>query len=302
MRVFLAGATGAIGRPLVDRLVADGHTVFGTTRDPARAAALRERGAEPVVLDAFDVPAVRAAVVTAAPDVVVHQLTALPEVPDPKAMAAAVEATSRLRRETVPTFVDAARVAGARRVVVQSISFVTRPDGRPMHDEDAPLGADSEAVAALEAATTQADGIEGVVLRYGFYYGPGTWYDRDGAIATLIRKRRFPLIGNAEGRSSFVHVDDAVDATVRALDRGAPGVYNVTGGEAPCQSEWLPEAARLLGAKPPRHVPVWLARRLAGETVVHYATTLPGNADDRARAAFDWRPRPWREGFAEVFG
>ena len=301
MKVFLAGATGAIGRPLIDRLIAEGHTVAGTTRDPARADALRRRGVEPVVLDAFDAGAVRAAVLAAEPEVVVHQLTALPAVPNPKKMAAAVEATSRLRRETVPTFVAAAREAGARRVVVQSIAFATRPDGRPVHDEDAPLDPEQDAVASMEAATLGADGIEGVVLRYGFYYGPGTWYDPDGALAPMIHKRRYPLIGNAEGRSSFVHIDDAVDATVRALDRGASGVYNVTDDEPLRQDVWLPEVARLLGAKPPRHVPAWLARRLAGDMVVHYSTTLPGNANDRARAAFDWHPRPWREGFAEVF-
>jgi nucleoside-diphosphate-sugar epimerase len=287
----------------VDRLVADGHEVVGTTRDEARARALRERGAEAVVLDAFDADAVRAAVLAAEPEVVVHQLTALPD--DPKDMAAGLELTSRLRRETVPTFVDAARAAGARRVVVQSISFVTAPDGRPIHDEDAPLAhgaAPVSAVAAMEAAVTGAEGIEGVVLRYGFYYGPGTWYDRDGAIAAMIRKRRYPLIGSTAGRSSFVHVDDAVDATARALSAGAPGIYNVTSDESPRQDEWLPEAARLLGAKRPRHVPAWLARRLAGDVVVHYATTLPGNANDRARAALGWQPRPWREGFAEVLG
>ncbi|HWH96250.1 MAG TPA: NAD(P)-dependent oxidoreductase [Baekduia sp.] len=308
MKVLVAGATGAIGRPLVERLVADGHTVVGTTRDPARARALRERGAEAVVLDAFDAAAVHAAVAAAAPEVVVHQLTALPRRPDRKAMAQAVADTARLRRETVPTFVDAARVAGARRIVVQSISFVTAPDGRPVHDEDAPLmltpgwtRTNVEAIRDLEAATVGARGIEGVALRYGFYYGPGTWYDRDGAIATMIRKRHYPIIGRGEGRSSFVHVDDAVDATVRALDRGASGIYNITDGAPAMQREWVPEAARLLGAKPPRHVPAWLARRLAGPAVVHYATTLPGNAGDRARAALDWHPRSWREGFAEVF-
>jgi nucleoside-diphosphate-sugar epimerase len=310
MRVFVAGATGAIGRPLVDRLVAEGHAVTGTTRDEARARALRDRGAEAVVLDAFDAGAVRAAVARAEPEVVVHQLTALPPEPDPKAMETAIALTARLRRETVPTFAAAARDAGARRFVAQSISFVTRPDGRPVHDEDAPLLADDDpvhgrnvsAVRALEAATTGTDGIEGVVLRYGFYYGPGTWYDRDGTIADMLRKRRYPIIGKGEGRSSFVHVDDAVDATVRALDRGAPGIYNVTGDDPVAQREWLPETARLLGAKAPRRIPAWLGRRLAGPVVVHYATTLPGNANGRARAALDWSPRPWREGFAEVFG
>jgi nucleoside-diphosphate-sugar epimerase len=310
VRVFVAGASGAIGRPLVARLVADGHEVVGTTRDETRARVLRGQGAEAVVLDAFDAAAVRAAVLAAAPEVVMHQLTALPQEPSPKAMAASVAQTARLRRETVPPFLDAARAAGARRAIVQSISFVTRPDGRPVHDEDAPLYRDAPsqednigAVADLEAAVRAADGIEGLVLRYGFYYGPGTWYAPDGALTTMIRKRRYPLVGSGAGRSSFVHVDDAVDATVRALDRGAPGVYNVCDDEPARADAWLPEAARLLGAKPPRHVPAWLARRVAGDVVVHYATTLPGNANARARAAFDgWAPRQWRQGFAEVLG
>jgi nucleoside-diphosphate-sugar epimerase len=310
MKVLVAGATGAIGRPLVARLLADGHAVVGTTRDEARARALREQGAEAVVLDAFDVEGVHAAVRAAAPEVVVHQLTALPQEPDPKAMGPALALTSRLRRETVPTFVDAARAAGARRVIVQSISFVTRPDGRPVHDEDAPLNLDAgpgfseavEAVAAMEAAVTGAGDVEGLVLRYGFYYGPGTWYDKDGAIAALIRKRRYPIIGGGQGRMSFVHVDDAVDATVRALDRGAPGVYNVCDGEPAAAKEWLPVAAQALGAKKPFRAPVWLARRLGGDAVVYYSTALPGNANTRACAALDWAPRPWRQGFREVFG
>jgi nucleoside-diphosphate-sugar epimerase len=308
VRVFVAGATGAIGRPLVERLLTGGHEVVGTTRDTARAAALRERGAQAVILDAFDAEALRAAVLAAEPEVVVHQLTALPHDPDRrKAMETGVELTSRLRRETVPALMAAAREAGARRAVVQSISFVTRPDGRPVHDEGAPLYADApgmrssvEAIQALEAATLGTEGVEGLVLRYGFYYGPGTWYDRDGGMATLIRKRRYPIVGDGAGRMSFVHIDDAVDATVRALERGAPGVYNITDPSPAPTREWLPEAARLLGAKPPRHAPRWLARRLAGDVAVHYSTTLPGNASDRARAALDWRPRSWREGFAEV--
>ncbi|HMJ32712.1 MAG TPA: NAD(P)-dependent oxidoreductase [Baekduia sp.] len=308
MRILVAGATGAIGRPLVDRLVADGHAVVGTTRREERARTLRERGAEAVVLDAFDAGALRAAVCAAEPEVVVHQLTALPQAPDPKSMAAAVALTGRLRRETVPAFLAAAREAGARRALVQSISFVTRPDGRPVHDEDAPLDLDRPAfrdsastARELDAATLGVEGLEGVVLRYGFYYGPGTWYDKDGAMATMIRRRAYPIIGRGRGRMSFVHVDDAVDATVRALEHGAPGVYNVTDDEPATAREWLPEAARLLGARRPLWAPPLVARRLAGDAVVHYATTLPGNANARARAAFDWAPRPWRQGFAEVF-
>ena len=309
MKVLIAGATGAIGRPLVDRLVAAGHDVVGTTRDEARARDLRERGAQAVVLDAFDAEAVRSAVRAAEPEVVVHQLTALPAQPDPKTMGAALALTSRLRRETVPTFIAAAQEVGARRAIVQSISFVTRPDGRPVHDEDAPLYLDAgpwyeanvESVRELEASALGAQGLEGVVLRYGFFYGPGTWYDSGGAMATLIRQRRYPVIGRGQGRMSFVHVDDAADATVRALDRGGPGVYNVTDDEPATTKEWLPEAARLLGAKPPRWAPPVLARRLAGQAIVHYATTLPGNANGRARAALQWTPRPWRQGFAEAF-
>jgi nucleoside-diphosphate-sugar epimerase len=309
VRVFVAGATGAIGRPLVDRLLADGHEVVGTTRDERRARALRERGAQAVVLDAFDPAAVHSAVRAAEPEVLIHELTSLPDAPDPKAMRESLALTGRLRRETVPTFLAAAREAGARRAIVQSISFVTRPDGRPVHDEDAPLYLDAgpqfgpgvESVRDMEASVAGAEGLEGIVLRYGFYYGPGTWYDRDGAMSTMIRKRRYPIIGNGQGRMSFVHVQDAVDATVRALDRGAPGVYNITDDHPATTKEWLPEAAAILGAKRPIWAPAWLARRLAGEAVVHYATTLPGNANARARAALDWTPRPWRAGFREVF-
>jgi nucleoside-diphosphate-sugar epimerase len=310
VKVFVAGAGGAIGRPLVDRLVADGHSVVGTTRDEGRARTLRAQGAEAAVLDAFDAAALRAAVLAAEPEVVIHQLTALPAQADPKLMPAALALTNRLRRETVPTLLTAATEAGARRALVQSIAFVTRPDGSPVHDEDAPLYLDAPeqfrdniaAVRDLEAATTGATGIEGLVLRYGFYYGPHTWYAKDGTMGDLLRKRRYPIIGGGEGHMSFVHLDDAVEATVRALDRGTPGIYNITDDTPATSRAWLPETARLLGAKPPRKVPSWLARRLAGDALVYYSTTLPGNANGRARAAFDWSPRPWRDGFAEVFG
>jgi nucleoside-diphosphate-sugar epimerase len=309
VKIFVAGATGAIGRPLVQRLLADGHDVVGTTRDERRAAVLREQGAEAVVLDAFDRDAVHAAVRAAQPEVVVHQLTALPAEPDPKAMDASLAMTSRLRRETVPTFLEAAEAAGARRAIVQSISFVTRPDGRPVHNEDAPLYLDAfpgfrEVVASvrdMEAAVRGA-GIEALVLRYGAFYGPGTWYDRDGAMAPIVRRRGYPIVGKGQGRMSFVHVDDAVEATVLALHRGEPGVYNVCDDHPATEREWLPEMARLLGTKRPRRAPAWLVRRLAGDAVVHYATTQPGNANGRAKAALGWSPRPWRGGFAEVFG
>jgi nucleoside-diphosphate-sugar epimerase len=235
---------------------------------------------------------------------VVHQLTSLPADPDPKTMQASLDLTSRLRRETVPVFTEAARDAGARRIVVQSISFVTRPAGPVALDEDAPLYTDApggfgEAVAAvrdMEAAATRTEGIEGVVLRYGFFYGPGTWNAPDGAIGRMIARRRLPVIGSGEGMYSYIHVDDAADATIAALDRGAPGIYNVCDDEPAMTREWLPFVARAIGAKKPFRVPVWLARRLAGDAVTYYATQLSGASNARAREQLGIAPRPWREG------
>jgi nucleoside-diphosphate-sugar epimerase len=309
LRVFLAGATGVIGRPLLDQLVARGHQVTATTRAPDRADRLRQRGAEAVVLDAFDADSTRAAIVYAKPDVVVHQLTSLPREASPGAMKRALVETARLRRETVPSFVAAAREAGARRVIVQSISFVTPPDGPEILDESAPIWVDGpadtretfRAVRDMEMATMGAKDIEGVVLRYGFFYGPGTWFSRDGSIGRMIARGMYPMVGSGRGLSSFVHVDDAAEATVLALDRGAPGIYNVCDDEPVEQNVWLPEIARHLGARTPLRVPAWIARIAGGSLFVHYATNLRGAANGRARAAFGWRPRSWREGFREVF-
>jgi nucleoside-diphosphate-sugar epimerase len=308
MRVFVAGAAGAIGVPLAARLLAAGHEVTGTTRDAGRADELRARGVEPVILEAFDREAVVAAVTAARPDVVIHQLTSLPVRPDPKSMSESMDRTTRLRRDTVPYFLDAARAAGARRILVQSISFATRP-GDAVQDEQAPLWTDApgdframvQALDAMERATVEAQGIEGLVLRYGFFYGPRTWYHRDGAIGEMVRRRRYPVIGGGRGRQSFVHVDDAADATVLALDHGGPGIYNITDDEPAPTREWVPEAARVVGAKRPFPLPAWLARRLAGDVVVHYATGLSGNSNAKAKAALGWQPRSWREGFREVF-
>jgi nucleoside-diphosphate-sugar epimerase len=309
MRVFLAGGAGAIGRPLVERLVAGGHEVTATTRTAERAERLRAKGAEAVVLDAFDHLAVRNAVVAARPEVLVHQLTALPRDPGPRAMKRAVFETARLRRETVPTFVASAREAGARRVIVQSLAFVAPPGDPAVLDEDAPIWLDGPpearetfgAVRDMEEATL-GGGVLGIVLRYGFFYGPGTWYAKDGAIGRMVKKRMLPCIGDGRGLWSFVHVDDAAEATVLALERGEPGVYNVCDDEPVPQNVWLPEMARLLGAKPPLRVPAFLARPMAGPLFVHYATTLHGAANRRAKAALGWRPRGWRDGFQQVFG
>jgi nucleoside-diphosphate-sugar epimerase len=304
MRIFLAGATGVIGRPLVPALLDAGHEVTAFARTPEKAKALEAQGAEPAAADAFDVEGVREAVVSARPEVLIHQLTALPRELNMRRYFEQLEPTNRLRAQTTPHFLSAAREAGARRVIFQSVSFITAQQGPPVVDESAPLmdGAPAEGVRTMERLVLGAEALEGIVLRYGFFYGSGTHYAPDGQMVALARKRRLPIVGSGEGRSSFVHLDDAVAATVLALDHGAPGVYNVTDDEPAPASEWIPELARLVGAKPPRRLPAWLVRLLAGEATVLLATQLRGSSNAKAKAQLGFEPRwpRWREGFAAV--
>jgi len=307
MKVLIAGATGAIGRPLVRRLLADGHTVAAITRDETKATTLREAGVEPHVADVFDHDAVVAATAAAAPDVVVHQLTALPKAMDIRKYQQALEPTNRLRAQATPNLIAGARAAGAGRIVVQSISFITAPEGPTVHDEDARTFDDApaafrgavEATTAMERMTLAATDLDPVVLRYGFFYGPGTYYAPDGATAAEIRKRRFPVVGRGSGVSSFLHIDDAVDATVAALDGGSAGLYNVTDDEPAAMRDWLPVAAAALGAKKPMRVPAFVARFAAGPHAVHFGTTLRGNSNARFKETFGWEPAhaTWRDGF-----
>ena len=310
MRVFLAGATGAVGRPLVRRLVEAGHDVVGTTRSEAKVDALRAAGAEPVVVDAFDLDAMRDAVSDARPEVVVHQLTALSKPFNPRRYGEWIAETNRLRREVTPTLVDAARSAGARRIVAQNVAFMTAPRGPWVVGEEAPLFTDAprsfreavQACTALERAVVGADEIEGLVLRYGFFYGSGTSYAPDGDLTAEVRRRRFPIVGSGEGRFSFLHVEDAAAATVDALDRGQPGVYNVCDDEPAPMREWLPEMARMLGARRPFRVPAFVARLAAGHAAVHYGTSLRGASNAKARRELGWVPAhpSWRTGFEET--
>jgi 2-alkyl-3-oxoalkanoate reductase len=305
MRVFIAGASGAIGRPLVRRLVAAGHEVTGMTRREERAGEIRAAGAEAVVCDAFDAEALERAVVTAAPEAVVHVLTALPQRYDPRSDYLA--ATNRIRVEGTRNLVAAARAAGARRLVAESIAFAYRPEGGWVKDEQAPLFEEAPgrfavafgAVAELERQVLEADGIEGVALRFGWLYGPGTYYDRGGQQAEEVMKRRFPVVGEGTGTFSFIHVDDAAGATMAALERGAPGPYNVVDDEPAPLREWLPVYAEALGAKAPRRVPVWLARLAAGKDVAASAVGLRGAANAKARRELGWEPAypSWRQGF-----
>jgi len=312
MRVFLAGAAGVIGRRLLPMLVEAGHEVTGTTRRDDRAGWIRSQGAEAAVLDVFDSAALTDAVVAAKPDVVVHQLTDIPAAIDSKRYAEQMAGNDRIRVEGTRNLVAAAREAGARRLVAESIAFAYRPEGGDIRDEEDPLYLDApdsmrttiQAVADLESQVLEAGTPEGVVLRYGYFYGPGTVYASDGSTAMRVRRHRFPVVGAGNGIFSFVHVDDAAAATVRALDHGEPGVYNIVDDEPSPVSEWLPEYARILGAKSPGTVPVWLARAAGGERTIHIMEELRGASNAKARVDLGWTPmyRSWREGFREALG
>jgi nucleoside-diphosphate-sugar epimerase len=304
MRVFLAGATGAIGRPLVAQLRAEGHEVVGTTRSAERARALEAAGAEAVVLDAFDTPALRAAVLAARPDAVVHQLTALSAPLRPRHYADWIATTNRLRAEITPVLLEAARDAGADRFVCQSVSFVLAFEGPMVGDETAkdardapdPFGSVVRANLAMEEAVTSAGGV---VLRYGYFWGPGTSIGRGGQQAEDLRRRRLPIVGTGDGRFSLVHVEDAARATVLALDHGAPGVYNVVDDEPAPQREWMPALAAAVGGPPPRRIPAWLARLVVGPFLPAMAEQQRGSTNAKANAELGWAPRypSWRTGF-----
>jgi 2-alkyl-3-oxoalkanoate reductase len=307
VRVFLAGATGAIGGPLLRRLVADGHEVTGMMRSPGKAAAVRAAGAEPVVADALDADAVMSAVAQARPDAVVHQLTAIPPRLDPRKILRDFALTDRLRTEGTRHLVAAAQATGNARVVAQSVAFAYAPGATgTVHDEGDPLIADppaqfarsAAAIAELERTVLGADGL---VLRYGYFYGPGTSIAAHGSLGMEVAKRRLPVVGGGHGVWSFIHVDDAARATVAALTHGDSGAYNIVDDEPAPVREWIPALARALGAKRPRNVPSWLARPLAGDYGLYTMTRAQGASNARAKTQLDWAPRyaSWREGFRD---
>jgi nucleoside-diphosphate-sugar epimerase len=310
VRVFLAGATGVIGRPLLERLVADGHEVSGMTRSPQKADALRAAGAEPIVADGLDAQAVHDAVVKARPDAVIHELTAIPQRLDPRKIIRDFALTDRLRTEGTRNLLAGARAAGASRFIAQSIAFAYEPGpAGTVHGEQDPLIADppaqfersAKAITELEHQTVAADGL---VLRYGYFYGPGSSISTHGALADEVAKRRLPIVGGGAGVWSFTHVEDAAAATAQALTHGQSGTYNVVDDEPAPVREWVPALAQALGAKPPRRVPAWLARPLAGEYGVYTMTRAQGASNARAKAELGWSPRyaSWREGFRTALG
>lgn len=309
MKVFVAGASGAIGRPLVRQLLAAGHEVTGMTRREDRAEEIRAAGAVAVVCDALDATSLEIAVRGAAPEVVVHELTALPPRLDYRAKDDPLEPTNLLRREGTRNLVAAAKAAGARRLIAESVAFFYAPEGDWVKDEEAPLFLDAPppfgnaaaALADLEQQVLGAEGLEGIVMRYGWLYGPGTYYARDGSLTEDALKRRAPIVGKGTGTFSFVHVDDAASATVAALDRGSPGAYNVVDDDPAPMREWAPAFAEVVGAKKPFRVPTWLARLAAGAGAASMATRLRGASNAKAKRELGWQPRysSWREGFRD---
>jgi 2-alkyl-3-oxoalkanoate reductase len=311
MKVFLAGGSGVVGSHLIPRLVARGHEVVATTTTPERAAGLGAAGAQPVVVDLLDGSAVAAAVQAAEPEVVVHQATALSGPVSLRHFDESFALTNRLRTEGLDNLLAAAVAAGAPRLVAQSYTgWPNARDGGPVKTEADPLDPHSpapESLAAirkLEAAVTGSDGVAGVVLRYGSFYGPGTGLGEGGELVELIRRRKLPVVGSGAGVWSFVHIDDAASATVAAIEGRVRGLYNVVDDDPAPVAEWLPYLAGALGAKPPRHVPVWLARMLIGEQGIAMMTEMRGASNEKAKRELGWRPAwpSWREGFEHGLG
>jgi nucleoside-diphosphate-sugar epimerase len=303
MRVFVTGATGALGRHLVPGLVAAGHEVTATTRTPSKVAQLREAGAEPVVVDGLDRQAVIAAVRAAAPEVIVHEMTALAGLRSFRNPDKLFATTNELRTRGTDNLLAAAAEAGTRRVIAQSYAGAG-PDKRPgpLKTEDdlpdwRPIRSAMQGPAAIAHVekTVPAQALEGLVLRYGGFYGPGA----SDVLVEVVRKRQVPVIGGGAGVWSFIEITDAAAATVAAVEAGAPGIYNIVDDDPAPVAEWLPYLAEVAGAKPPRRVPAWLGRLLAGQFVVTQMTSSRGYSNEKAKKEFGWEPRyaSWREGF-----
>ena len=304
MRVFVTGATGALGRHLVPGLVAAGHEVTATTRMPGKVAQLRAAGAEPVVVDGLNHEAVIAAVRAAAPEVIVHQMTALADLKNLRKPDQVFAATNELRTRGTDNLLAAAARAGTRRVIAQSYAGPgpDKPSGRALKTEEDLLDWQPiRSAAHMPAAITYVDKTvptaapEGIVLRYGSFYGPGA----SDVLLGMVRKRQVPVIGGGAGVWSFIEITDAAAATIAAVGHGAPGVYNVVDDEPAPVAEWLPYLAQVAGAKPPLRLPAWIGRLLAGQFVVAQMTTSRGYSNQKPRKELGWAPQypTWREGF-----
>jgi nucleoside-diphosphate-sugar epimerase len=313
MKVFVAGGSGVFGMRLVGELAARGHEVVATTTKPERSVAVQAAGAQPVVVDLLDGEAVMTAVEAAAPEVVVHEATALAGRLSLRRFDGSFALTNRLRTEGTDNLLAAAVAAGAGRFVAQSYTgWPNAREGGPVKteadrlDPDPPKAARETlaAIRTLEAAVGERDDLVGVVLRYGAVYGPGTGLGQGGEVVEAVHGRKMPLVGDAGGVWSFLHLDDMATATVAAVEGRGRGVYNVVDDDPATVSEWLPYLARALGAKPPRRVPAWLARLIIGEQGVAMMTESRGSSNAKAKRELDWQPAwpSWRDGFVRGLG
>jgi nucleoside-diphosphate-sugar epimerase len=308
MRIFLAGATGAIGKQLVPRLVAAGHDVVGTTRSQSRQDAIRQMGATPVVVDALDADQVAEAVANAQPEVIVHQLTAIAGF-DTRHFDRTFAATNRLRSAGTDHLLSAGHAVGVKRFIAQSYAaWPYARTGGPVKTEQDPLDPappsqmreSLEAIRHLEDAVTGADWTEGIVLRYGAFYGPGTSLAPGSEQFEMVRRRKFPVVGSGGGVWSFIHIADAADATLAAIVHGRRGIYNIVDDDPATVAEWLPALAHELGAPKPWHVPRFVGRLAAGEAGAVMMTEIRGASNAKAKSELDWQPMhpSWRQGFA----
>jgi len=313
MKIFVAGGTGAIGRFLVPQLIAAGHEVVGLARNDAKAGQLEAAGAKPAIADPLNRDALTAAIVDTRPEVVIHELTAISSLGDLKNLDHEFELTNRFRTEVTDTMLAAARTAGARRFIAQSFcGWPFAPEGGPVKTEEDPLNPDpphgfSETLAAIthvEDAVMGSTDLPALALRYGFFYGPGTGISSDGAMVDLVRQHKIPLVGDGGGIWSFCHIEDAARATVAAVAKGEPGLYNIVDDDPAPVSEWLPILAETVGARAPSHVPAWMAKIAIGEGGVAMMTRNRGGANAKAKRELGWEPqyKSWRTGFVEGLG
>lgn len=299
MKILVAGGTGAIGRPLIAALLARGHAVAALTRSPEKAQALVEIGVEPAIADVFDPDAVKEVVGRARPEVVIEQLTALPKTYTRQSLSAASAFNNRLRLEGGINVLVAAKAAGVRRYLRQSIAFWAIP-GRGLADEAAPLAfdaspyvaSDARLITDLEHRLMEQPNMEGIALRYGFFYGPGTWFHPDGDAARQVRQQQFPIVGNGEGVWSWLHIEDAAMATVAAAENGKPGIYLIANDQPLAVREWLSAFAQWLKSPPPPRVSVEEALKTSGPDAVYYGTQMRGVSNAKAKRELNFRPRP----------
>lgn len=313
MKIFLAGAAGAIGRQLTPELVSRGHLVVGTTQTPERFEAIRNAGAEPVVMDGLDRQSVLRSVAAARPDVIVHQMTALSNMRSLRNIDNELAMTNQLRTIGTENLLEAARAAGVDRFVAQSYTgWPNIREGGRVKSEDDPLDPNPprtmrqtlDAIRQLEDLVLHADGIAGTVLRYGGFYGPGTSLGADGKFAGAVLARQLPVVGDGAGVWSFIHVADAARATRIAIEQGAAGVFNIVDDDPAEVAVWLPDLADALGARPPRHVSAWLGRLLIGESGLSMMTAVRGSSNAKAKRVLGWHPEyaSWRDGFRRGLG